>query len=420
MTPVCAQRAQRSAEQMAAFVMLWLVYGATLVCARLLGRTRPARPSRRKGPILVTGTFYNDGWFAAHARPLADARVGEVIFVTDRPPAAQAGVRVICPPAWLLRLLGRAPAKLLWLVALALRVRPAVVMGYHLFPAALSALIAARLCGSRACYQMTGGPLEISGGGVGAENPVLARLGRPSPRIERLALAAVDCFDLVVVRGRQAQTYLREQGVQAAIETITGSVPETGGALRGERPYDLAFVGRLSEIKQPVQFVEILAGVAHTYPQVRAVLVGDGPLLSRVRARVCELGLEGNVDLLGQRDDAAALLALARVFVLTSRSEGLSIAMAEAMAVGAVPVVADVGELRELIEHGRSGFVVAPNDVAAYVETIVGLLRDRSQWTQTSRAAVEVVRRRAGRRAVAERWQRTLRGLCESPVRRGA
>jgi glycosyltransferase involved in cell wall biosynthesis len=285
-------------------------------------------------------------------------------------------------------------------------------MGYHILPCAVIALVAARLFGRPACYQVTSGPLELEGGGWHAENRLLTALGGPSEVIARLAADVLRAFESVVVRGHQAAAYVRRLGFERDLAIITGSVePTVAWQDFAARPIDIAFVGRLTEYKRPDRFLAVVAAVVAELPAVRAVIIGDGPDAPALRADVAKRGLAANVEFLGQRADVDRLLAATKVFVLTSRWEGLSIAMLEAMAAGAVPVVADVGDLRDAIRQGVNGFVVPEGDIGAYAETTVLLLRQAEMWRACSMQAAELALARSGTDAVAELWRRQLRGL---------
>ena len=69
-----------------------------------------------------------------------------------------------------------------------------------------------------------------------------------------------------------------------------------------------------------------------------------------------------------------SILIRSKIFVLTSRTEGLSIAMAEAMASGVVPVVANVGDLADLVVDGVTGFLVTLDNVPEFVQRAALLL----------------------------------------------
>ncbi len=393
-----------------AYIVLIASYGLTWLVASL-GRCAGRGRWKPTGRILVIGTFHNPNWYLSHVTPLSRCGLREVILVTDEPQAPLESVRFVCPPRWAVRLLTRAGAKALWLLGAGLRWRADLYMGYHILPGACSALIVARLLGRPACYQMTGGPVELLGGGAHHDGWPWNSIGRPSALLEKLALAVTRQFDLVVVRGCEARQFLRRRGLDGRAAVITGSIRPRPVQASAQRDIDLICCGRLAPVKQPWQFLEVLAEVRRRLPGVRGAVVGDGPLLEGLRRQAAELGLGGSIEFLGKRNDVEALLSRAKVFLLTSRSEGLSIAMAEAMAAGAVPVVADVGELRELVQHGVSGYLVSPDRIDEYASRAVCLLEDEPLRQRLSRSAAEVAGARCGVEAVAKCWQHHLREL---------
>lgn len=402
-------------------VVAWLVlasaFGVTWAIARLLRHRRDTRPAT--GRLLVTGTFFNRGWFLSHVEPLSACGLREVIVVTDVVQPAPERVTVLAPPRWVVKCVGRAAAKLWFMWRVGGRVRPDLYVGYHLFPGALSALIAARLNGRPAAYQMTGGPVEVMGGGNENENALMSSLNGPSAFLERLSLAVLAEFDLIVVRGQKARRFLADRGITQSVRIITGSVREGNGAKPG-RPIDLIFVGRLARIKQPERFVEIVSKLAARRPEVRAVMVGGGPEEDALRTIIRARGIERNVELLGQRTDIHDLLVQSKLFVLTSRSEGLSIAMVEAMSCGVPPVVADVGELADVVANGVNGWLVPGDDVDAFATRIDELLSDGSRWEAFSRASREAAVALSGLPAVTRRWRECLSPMCATDANNAA
>jgi len=264
---------------------------------------------------------------------------------------------------------------------------------------------------------VTGGPVEVMGG-LESENPVLRRLGESGRRLESLTLRLVREFDQVVVRGQGARRFLVERGVHASVVAIIpGSVDPKAIPLALARPHDLVFLGRLADLKQPLQFVEILAGVSRGVPTVRGLVIGDGPLQPAMRERAAELGVADRLEFAGKTDEVLALLAEARVFVLTSRTEGLSIAMAEAMMAGVVPVVANVGDLSDLVRDGVNGYLVPPNDIETFVRRVQALLEEPALWKRLSEEAVASARGHVGLDHVAELWRDRIAAVLGAPTR---
>lgn len=387
-----------------AYVLTWLV--------AVVGHAIPRRRWKPNGRILVTGTFFNPNWYLSHIVPLTRSGIQEVILVIDGPLQPLNGVCFACPPKWLARLISRAGAKFVWMLLIGLLRRPDMYMGYHIFPSAVSALCVARLLNRPACYQDTSGPTELQGGGWRAENRVLGGLGSPSPLIESLIRRVVREFDLVIVRGTKAAAFLRELGYRKNLAIVTGSVqtPERWHS-RDERDCDLVFVGRLTECKRPDRFISIVAGVAKRIPRITAMVIGNGQEMTAAWQQARTMGVEDRVKFLGTREDVSELLCRSKVYVLTSRSEGLSIAMIEAMAVGTVPVVADVGDLRDLVQDGVTGFVVDEDNIEGFRDRIVQMLGDEGAWRKCSLAAMKAATEYSGVEAVSDKWRDCLRKI---------
>jgi glycosyltransferase involved in cell wall biosynthesis len=107
----------------------------------------------------------------------------------------------------------------------------------------------------------------------------------------------------------------------------------------------------------------------------------------------------------GQRADVAELLAGFDVFVLPSNTEGMSIALLEAMAAGCPIVVTAVGGNVDLIHHLQTGLVVPPNDEAALRAAIGRLLADRALAARLGAAARAAVEKHHSVKTVTERYE---------------
>lgn len=391
----------------AVHILLISVYGFTYLAA-LLGSIIPRRPWKPTGRIMVTGTFHNPNWYLSHVAPLSRSGVKEVILVVDEPQLPLERVRFVCPPIWVSRLLSRAGAKAIWMIVAGLRYRPDLYVGYHLAPGACSALVAGKLLGRPVCYQMTGGPAELIGSGFNIIASVGKTLEQPSKVIESMAIGVIRQFDLVVVRGKKAKEFLARRGIEEVVTIITGSINGYMPPIKSHREIDLIFVGRLVPIKQVHQFIIVVDAVSRIMPNIRAAIVGDGPLIVDMKAYAGQLGLTDNIEFLGKRKDVKSIITNSKVFLLTSKSEGLSIAMVEAMAAGVVPIVADVGELSDLVIDGVNGFLIEPNNINEYAVKCLSLLQNHTLWTQYSHKAVESARKHCDIEFISEKWRQYL------------
>ena len=127
--------------------------------------------------------------------------------------------------------------------------------------------------------------------------------------------------------------------------------------------------------------------VRRTVPDVRFLLVGQGPLEAEVRSDAERLGLGETVIFAGFREDVPRLTAAIDVFALSSLHEGLSIALLEAMALAKPPVVTRVGGLPELVQDRRHGLLVPPADPGALAAGILTLLEDPDLRARMGQAA---------------------------------
>jgi glycosyltransferase involved in cell wall biosynthesis len=113
------------------------------------------------------------------------------------------------------------------------------------------------------------------------------------------------------------------------------------------------------------------------HPGAQLLIVGrEGFATASLERRREELGLGAHVHFLGVRSDVPEILAAADVFAFPSLYEGLGGSVLEAMGL-ALPVVAsDLPALREVVENGRSAYLVPPADPAALAGRIAQLLGD--------------------------------------------
>jgi glycosyltransferase involved in cell wall biosynthesis len=158
----------------------------------------------------------------------------------------------------------------------------------------------------------------------------------------------------------------------------------------GDAP-TIVTAGRLVAQKNPLLFVEAAARIHAALPEVRFIMLGDGPLRSAVAAQIERLGMRGVIELAGERRDVENAFGRADLFWLTSSWEGLPNAVLEAMACGLPVVATDVGGTSELFDHGQEGFLVGPNRSDDFVRFGLMLLRDPQKRLEMGEAA----RRRA-------------------------
>jgi glycosyltransferase involved in cell wall biosynthesis len=147
----------------------------------------------------------------------------------------------------------------------------------------------------------------------------------------------------------------------------------------GARDVVFLQVGNLKPQKDPLTFARGAVLASKRLRRARFWIAGDGPLRPEVERIALEGGIADRFHVLGWRRDVPDLLAAADVLVLTSRFEGLPIAVLRAMAAGLPVVATAVDGTPEAVADGESGLLLRPGDVGALADHLVRLGRDPSR-----------------------------------------
>jgi sugar transferase (PEP-CTERM/EpsH1 system associated) len=144
-------------------------------------------------------------------------------------------------------------------------------------------------------------------------------------------------------------------------------------------PPDAIVVGtvtRFSDIKEPLALVRAFLEVRRTCAALRLVMVGDGALRVEALAMLEAAGALPAAWLPGSRDDIPQLLRELDMFVLSSRREGISNTVLEAMATGLPVIATATGGNLELVEQGVTGRLVSPGDTAELGAALAAYVSD--------------------------------------------
>jgi glycosyltransferase involved in cell wall biosynthesis len=190
---------------------------------------------------------------------------------------------------------------------------------------------------------------------------------------------------LVAVSGNLAGHLCQDLGISpTGIEIVANGVELAAGrpdAVRSELGLGssdtlLLAVGNLYPVKGHRYLIEAVSQLATRRSALHLAIAGRGNELASLQAQADATGLSGRVHFLGLRNDVADLLAAADVFIHPSLSEGLPIAVLEAMTAGRPVVATAVGDVLAALGGGEAGVIVAPGDAAALAVAIESLLND--------------------------------------------
>lgn len=141
-------------------------------------------------------------------------------------------------------------------------------------------------------------------------------------------------------------------------------------------------VGRLEPIKSYDLLIKALALCSHQ-PEIKLILVGGGSQEPLLKKLVQTHALEQQVLFAGPQDNAHRFYPLFDCFALSSQSEGLSIALLEALCFGLPIITTHHHTTHDVITHGKHGYLIPPGDIAQYASTIQNLYLNRHNLKQT-------------------------------------
>jgi glycosyltransferase involved in cell wall biosynthesis len=174
----------------------------------------------------------------------------------------------------------------------------------------------------------------------------------------------------------------------------------------------------------PVKNHELLLGawklVLEGCPEAVLLVVGNGSQESRLRAQAASLGLGDAVRFLGFRLDIPELLQALDVFVLSSRSEGLSLTLLEAEAAGLPIVATRVGGNPEVVCDGESGILVPSGEPRPLAEALARLLQDPALRARMGERGRSLYREHFTLEAMVRGYERVYRRLAGVPEPIGA
>ena len=156
----------------------------------------------------------------------------------------------------------------------------------------------------------------------------------------------------------------------------------------------LLFVGRLAAAKGLPILLRSLQMLKQRQPDIHLTVVGDGPDRQLLHQQAEELDLISNISFVGAQSPVAVrtYLKKADVFVMSSFAEGVPVVLMEAMMTGLPVVATRIAGVGELVEEGKSGFLVSPSDPTALAERIQMLLADAALRGRMGKYGQQTVR----------------------------
>jgi len=145
----------------------------------------------------------------------------------------------------------------------------------------------------------------------------------------------------------------------------------------GDGYFIFGSVGRLDPIKGTTYLIDAMARVIKAHPRTQLLLVGDGSEKEKLQRKCAALGLQAVVKFTGFQKDPTPFIEIMDVFVLASLNEGMGRVILEAMTYGKPVIATGVGGIPELVEDGKNGFLVPPQNAEALSDAMIKLIGHR-------------------------------------------
>ena len=179
--------------------------------------------------------------------------------------------------------------------------------------------------------------------------------------------------------------------IHNAVKKFNGPVvlDPTLKALHSKGYFLIGNIGRMTEQKGFVYFIEAMPDILKRHPKTKFIIVGAGELEQSLRAEVAKLHLEQYVIWLGFRRDVQNVMSQLDLVVLSSLWEGLPLTPIEAFSVSKAVIGTAVDGTVEIIDDGINGHLIPPRDNIAIAEKCVELAKDRDKLDHFDKAAHE-------------------------------
>ena len=140
----------------------------------------------------------------------------------------------------------------------------------------------------------------------------------------------------------------------------------------------IGFVGRLVPVKNPFVLLSSFSQLIRAHRSAVLLIVGTGPLESKMKEFCSEKMIEKNVIFCGARNDVGRILSAIDIFILPSTVEGMPTVILEAMACRRAIIASDIPANNKIIENGKEGLLFAPQDISSLTESIEILIKNSS------------------------------------------
>jgi glycosyltransferase involved in cell wall biosynthesis len=192
--------------------------------------------------------------------------------------------------------------------------------------------------------------------------------------------------------GEQSKQYWISQGITSPINVLHSTI-DTNKFISDDnidKIYDFIFVGRLDPVKRIpliLQAIAKLYEIKKSTDLIKVAIIGDGPSKIELRNMVNQLGLTEVVDFLGFNSNVLPWLQKSKIFVMNSESEGLPVALMEAMSAELICVVPNINNIPSVVSEQITGFLFDKDNQAEFFDKLKFAYENYNSLTEMKRNA---------------------------------
>lgn len=231
--------------------------------------------------------------------------------------------------------------------------------------------------------------------------------------------------NMITCPSESAKEELVKNGFIKPIKVISNgidlSVFDNSGWKKMKKKYNpdgkiLLFIGRIAYEKNLDYLLECFLRVLKKEPSVRLVIVGEGPQMRELKAKIKELGLSGNVVLTGRIEHDAlvrsGMFKASDIFITASTTESQGISTLEAQTNGLVCVGVDARGIKDLIKSGYNGYLVRKGDKKEFADKVLKLLKDERLYKRMKRNTLKEIKKHKIEKVIGA-WEKVYRRLID-------
>ncbi len=159
-----------------------------------------------------------------------------------------------------------------------------------------------------------------------------------------------------------------------------------------EQEYDFCFVGRMQDIKQPELFVDLIARIKESKPNIKAVMVGDGVLYDQVIEKIQAMNVKKNIDMVGFQKNPYKYINASKILVIVSKSEGLPMVALEAICIGKCVLSYEYPTLRAIFKNRKDVITGMCEDFDDMQRKAITLIDDVIKYDKSVRYQSDSIR----------------------------